>query len=83
MLRVRSIESEIKVTHEEIKVRDGVRFNHVSFAKEAYFLQNALRHQKSLIDSVLTRLKMAIDKTKRGVVQSKLDHNSAFPSISD
>ena len=44
MLRVRSIESEIKVTQEEIKVCDSVRFNHISFAKKAYLFQNALRH---------------------------------------
>ena len=83
MLCERTIEAEVEISHEEIDISDGVWFNLLTFAKQSNLLQDAFSHHKALLDSILARLKMAIDEAKRCVVQGELHHAATLPAITE
>ena len=82
MLRERAIEAEVEISHKEVDISNRVWFNLFALAKQANLLQDALSHYKALLNSVLARLKMAIDEAEGCVVQSELHHAAALPAIS-
>ena len=83
MLCERTIEAEVEVSHEEVYVSDRVWFNLLTFAKQSDLLQDAFSHHKALLDSILARLKMAIDEAKGCVVKGELHHAAALPAITE
>lgn len=81
MLCIGSIESKVQISHEEVHVCHGIRFNHFPLAEQSNVFQNALGHRQSLINGILTRLEMAIHEAKDCVIESQLNHYTTLPTV--